>query len=64
MVQPAQLLENLGMVGVTVEYPAICALRCFELQRCEPWSCHQLNETYLFLLLVHVTDLEPDVLFC
>lgn len=62
VVQPAELLQNLGVIRVTVEDPAICALCCFELKDCEPWSCHMWNDTYLFLLLIHVTNLEPDVL--
>jgi hypothetical protein len=35
------------MIRIALKHPAIGALRCFEF----------------FLLFVHVTDLEPDILF-
>lgn len=47
MVQPTQLLEDLGVVRVALEDPAVGALGRFEF----------------FLLLIDVTNLEPDILF-
>lgn len=47
MVQPTQLLEDLGMIGITLEHATVGTLGGFEL----------------LLLLVNVTDLEPNVLF-
>lgn len=45
MVEPSELLEDLGVFGVLHQDPLIGLPR----------------ETELLLLLVHVTDLEPDV---
>lgn len=47
MVQPTQLLKDLCMIGVTLKNATVCALGGFEL----------------LLLLVDMTDLEPNVLF-
>lgn len=47
VVQPSKLLENLRVVGIAFKHAAVGALRSFEL----------------LLLLVDVTDLEPDILF-
>ena len=47
MVQPTQLLEDLCMIGVTLKHATVCALGGFKL----------------LLLLVDVTDLEPNVFF-
>lgn len=46
MVEPSELLENLGVVRVTIEDPTIRALCSLKF----------------FLLLVHMTNLKPDVL--
>jgi hypothetical protein len=48
MVQPTQLLEHFGVVGIALEHSAVGTLSRFKL----------------LLLLVDVTNLEPDVLFC
>ena len=45
MVQPTQLLKDLGVIGITFKHPTIGTLSSFEL----------------LLLFVYVTDLEPDV---
>jgi hypothetical protein len=63
VVQPAELLQNLGVFRVTLEDTAVCALGGFELRRCQQLLWENLWLTYLFLLLVHMTNLEPDVLF-
>jgi hypothetical protein len=46
-VQPSKLLENLRVVGIAFKHATVGALRSFEL----------------LLLLVDVTDLEPNILF-
>jgi hypothetical protein len=46
MVQPSQLLENLGMVRVTLKHPLIS----------------RFCVIVVFLLFVHMADLKPDVL--
>lgn len=46
--QPSKLLKDLGVVGVTLKHATVGALGSLEL----------------FLLLIDVTDLEPDVFFC
>lgn len=48
VVQPTQLLQDLGVIGITLKHTAIGTLGGFEF----------------LLLLVDVTDLEPYVLFC
>lgn len=47
VMQPAQLLQNLGVVRVSVQYTLVCVF----------------GTVKILLLLVHMTDLEPDVLF-
>jgi hypothetical protein len=47
VVQPSKLLENLRVVGIAFKHATVGALRSFEL----------------LLLLVDVTDLEPNILF-
>lgn len=46
MMEPPQLLKDLGVVWCVLEYPVVSILSGFEL----------------FLLLVDVADLEPDVI--
>lgn len=45
MMQPTQLLQNLGMVGVTLEHSSVSSF----------------GRVVIFLLFVNVTNLEPDV---
>lgn len=47
VVQPAQLLQNLGMVGVSVQYTLVCVFGAVKV----------------LLLLVDMANLKPDVLF-
>lgn len=47
VVQPTQLLQNLGVVRISVQYTLICIF----------------GTVKVLLLLMNVTDLEPDVLF-
>ena len=46
--QPAQLLKHFGVVGIALKHTAIGTLSGLEL----------------FLLLVHMTNLKPNILFC
>lgn len=64
VMQPAKLLQNFCMVGVSVKNPSIRRLCGIVLERRSADS-DQFPEgrAYIFLLLVHVADLEPDVLF-
>jgi len=64
MMQPSELLQDLGVVGVAVEDAHVSALSRIILDRvlvvvtrCDEWS------PYLFLLLVNMTNLEPNVFF-
>lgn len=63
MVKPAQLLENLGVVGVTFKHASVGGLGRVVLQGTlvlnRRWD--QIVATYILLLFVHVTNLEPDV---
>lgn len=68
MVQPTELLENLGVVGRVVEDALISRFSAVELKS---WSvadqsvtCRRKLGTYVFLLLVDVANLKPDVLLC
>jgi hypothetical protein len=47
VVQPSQLLKNFGVVWITLNDTTVGTLSCFKL----------------ILLLVDMTNLEPDVLF-
>ena len=65
MVEPAELLQDLGMIGVPVQDALVRRLCAVILQKgvlpCARDDSLALG-TYVFLLLMHVADLEPDVL--
>ena len=64
VMQPAKLLQNLGVIWVSVENPSIRRLCGIVLER---GSANNVQfpegQAYIFLLLVHMPDLEPYVLF-
>lgn len=63
MMQPAELLQNLGMVGISIEHTAICQFGGIILQTVSmgcPFS--GLGLSYVFLLFVDVANLKPDIL--
>lgn len=65
VVEPTKLLENLGVVGVTLQHASIGTLSRFELDKevsMARRSTRLISGTYILLLLVDVADLEPDVL--
>ena len=51
------------MIGITFQDAAVGALGCFELQTMLASFEQVQGCTYLFLLFVNMSDLEPDVLF-
>jgi hypothetical protein len=65
VVQPSELLQNLGVVGIAVEDAHVSAFGRVILtlesvmMREDTGEC----QLYLFLLLIHMANLEPDVLF-
>lgn len=62
MMQPAQLLEDLGVVGRVIENPLVCSSGTLELQIVTTFASNlAFLETHIFLLLMDVTNLEPDV---
>jgi len=64
MIQPSQLLENLCVIWITVKHAAICTFGIVIL-----WIVSletrqiEVEATYVFLLLVNVSNLKPDILF-
>lgn len=64
MMQPTKLLENLCVVGISVKDPPVSSLRGVVLQYCQQSSHRKwVDLAYILLLLVHMTNLEPDVFF-
>jgi hypothetical protein len=52
------------MFWVSVQHPTICALGTFVLQKAVSKEDHKdKSATYIFLLFVHMANLEPDVFF-
>lgn len=65
MMEPAQLLQNLGVVGVTFEDAVVSHLRIFKLASVSTRSSGPVTgNTYIFLLLMNVANLKPDIFFC
>lgn len=64
MVEPTELLENLGMVRVSVKNAAVRRLSRLELHKMldTEIGSGEVVVTYVLLLLVDMADLEPDVL--
>lgn len=65
MVQPTQLLQNFGVVGRLIQHPLVRRLGTIELQdNVRILHGHTKSQTiaYIFLLLMNMSDLEPDVL--
>ncbi len=64
VMEPAKLLQYLRMVWVAVENPSVCGLGtiilCITNQHM--FKVKVFRNTYIFLLLVDVADLEPDIL--
>lgn len=64
VMQPAKLLQNFCVIGVSVKNPSIRRLCRVILERRSAYSDQSSEErAHIFLLLVHMADLEPDVLF-
>jgi hypothetical protein len=65
MMQPPKLLQDLCMIGVTVEHPSVCSLGGVELSNHQQMEVGRLGRErpYVFLLFVNMTNLEPDILF-
>jgi hypothetical protein len=66
VVNPAKLLQNFGVIRVFLHNALVSILRTSKLWKtCEQSvSCTSKRYTYIFLLLVHVANLEPDVGMC
>jgi hypothetical protein len=64
VMEPAQLLQDFGVVRVTVEDAVVSHLRIFKLAsvRTRHRGAATAN-TYVFLLLMNVANLKPDILF-
>lgn len=64
VMQPAKLLQNFCVIGVSVKNPSIRRFCRVILKRRSACSDQSSEErAHIFLLLVHMADLEPDVLF-
>ena len=64
MVEPAELLEDLGVVGVPIQDALVrrlCAVILQEMVLPGAGRDSLAVGTYVFLLLMHVANLEPDV---
>jgi hypothetical protein len=65
VMEPAQLLQNLGVVRIALENPMIRGFGVFVLSRPSEWGMRRVDgksDTHIFVLLMHVADLEPNVL--
>ena len=61
MIKPTQLLKNFGMLRITFEDAHICCFGRFVLQDGQRSPSGPETATYVFLLLVDVPNLKPDV---
>lgn len=66
VVEPSELLQNLGVVGGVVKNTLVGSLGIVELERENSLleKCSGIvwrRKAYVFLLLVNMTNLEPDV---
>ncbi len=60
--QPAQLLQDFGMIWVTLKYLSICKLGVVVLGPVRVASKRQTQvSTYILLLLMNVTNLKPNI---
>ena len=60
--QPAKLLEDFSMIGITLENTPIGKFGVVILQYVRVARTRlRIVSTYVFLLFVHMTNLEPDV---
>lgn len=62
MVEPAELLEDLCMGRRVIKDTLIRGLGAVELKKCQVGTGRRGKRTYVFLLLVNMSDLEPNVL--
>ena len=61
VMEPAKLLQDFGMLRVALKYTSVSVLGALKLNDVRGVS-NRRQGSYVFLLLVHVSDLEPDVL--
>lgn len=59
MMKPAKLLQDLGMVRIPVENASVRGLCSVKLLKGQQRTV--IDGAYIFLLLVHMTNLKPDV---
>jgi hypothetical protein len=65
MVEPSKLLENLGVVRIPLEHTLVGGLGRLKLMDSSVSGRTVLSKhTYVLLLLVNMTNLEPNVFFC
>ena len=63
--QPAKLLKDLCMVWISVQHTPVCQFGIVILLfRQRMLFNAKANSAYIFLLLMDVTDLKPNILFC
>lgn len=65
VVKPAKLLKNLGMVRIPLEHTLVSGLSGVILEYLSVHIQQRVGNqsTYILLLLVDMTDLEPDIFF-
>ena len=60
--KPTQLLQDLCMFWVPVKYTAIRSFGALKLEGYKQWQGRTKGQAYVFLLLVDMANLKPDVL--
>jgi hypothetical protein len=64
MMQPSELLKDLGMIRIAVKHTSVCSFGVVILKCVKTGNDDLLGDsTYVFLLFVNMTDLEPDIFF-
>jgi hypothetical protein len=62
--EPAKLLKDLCVLWIAIKHAAVCCFGVVELFFVSEQIQKDTEETHIFLLLVDVSNLEPDVFFC
>jgi hypothetical protein len=63
VVKPTELLKHFGVIWITFQNATVGTFGCFELEKRLAAIWQARTCTYLFLLFVNMSNLEPDVFF-
>lgn len=61
VMQPSKLLQNLGVIGIAFKHTHVSCL-CIVILHIISIVQMSVGDTHIFLLLVNMTNLKPDIL--